>query len=199
MKSALLVAVGLGASLIAAATFATKLAAQGAEVVLFDGKSLDHFDLVGESKWRIEDGAAVAEGKMPTPLNFIMSKQKFKNFVATLEFWASDDANSGLYFRCSDAQKYTDRTCYEVNIFDQRPDPTYGTGSIVHHAEVNPMPKAGGKWNTIELTAKDRQLTVVFNGQKTVEARSGMWVEGPIGVQHGQGTIKVRKLVVKPL
>jgi len=28
--------------------------------------------------------------------------------------------------------------------FDQRKDPTYGTGGIVHFVEVNPMPKAGG-------------------------------------------------------
>ena len=31
------------------------------------------------------------------------------------------------------------------DIFDQRKDPTYGTGGIVNFSEVNPMPKAGGK------------------------------------------------------
>ena len=59
-----------------------------------------------------------------------------------------------------------DRTCYEVNIFDQRPDPTYGTGAIVNFVEVDPMPKAGGKWNTFEITAKGRHLVVVLNGQR---------------------------------
>jgi hypothetical protein len=42
------------------------------------------------------------------------------------------------------SRRRTDRSCYEVNIFDQRKDPTYGTGGIVHFVEVNPMPKAGG-------------------------------------------------------
>jgi hypothetical protein len=37
---------------------------------------------------------------------------------------------------------------HEVNIFDRRPDPTYGTGAIVDVAKVSPMPKAGGQWNT---------------------------------------------------
>ena len=60
-----------------------------------------------------------------------------------------------------------------MNIFDQRPDPTYGTGGIVHFAEVNPMPKAGGKWNTFEITAKGRVISVLMNGQKTVELRNG--------------------------
>ena len=32
---------------------------------------------------------------------------------------------------CSEPESITDRTCYEVNIFDQRSDPTYGTGGIL--------------------------------------------------------------------
>ena len=51
------------------------------------------------------------------------------------------------------AATITDENCYEANIFDQRPDPTYGTGAIVKVAAVSPMPKAGGKWNTYEITA----------------------------------------------
>jgi Domain of Unknown Function (DUF1080) len=86
-----------------------------------------------------------------------------------------------------------------VNIFDQRKDPTYGTGGIVFFAEVNPMPKAGGKWNTYEITAKGRQITVVLNGQKTVELHNGLFSEGPVALQHGAGVIKFRKVAIKPL
>ena len=116
-----------------------------------------------------------------------------------VEFWASDDANSGIFLRCQDPAKLTDKTCYEANIFDQRKDPTYGTGGIVHFVEVNPMPKAGGKWNTFEITAKGRQITVVLNGQKTAELNNGLFPEGPFGLQHGAGTIKFRKVAIKPL
>ena len=35
------------------------------------------------------------------------------------------------------------------------------------------MPKAGGKWNTYEITAKGPQITVVLNGQKTVDMQDG--------------------------
>jgi hypothetical protein len=48
-----------------------------------------------------------------------------------------------------------------------------GTGGIVHFVEVNPMPKAGGKWNTYEITAKGRQIIVMLNGQKTAELNNG--------------------------
>jgi 3-keto-disaccharide hydrolase len=66
--------------------------------------------------------------------------------------------HSGIYFRCLDAKKITDRTCYEANIFDQRPDPSYGTGAITRYVEINSIPKAGGKWNTFEITAKGRDI-----------------------------------------
>ena len=79
----------------------------------------------------------------------------------------------------TDPKKIDAKTCYEVNIFDERKDPTYGTGAIVNFAEVNPMPKAGGKWNTFEITAKGRQITVMLNGQKTVDLHNGMFEEGP--------------------
>jgi hypothetical protein len=101
--------------------------------------------------------------------------------------------------RCADGTKITDKTCYEANIFDQRPDPSYGTGAIVHIAKIETMPKAGGKWNTYEITAKGPQLTVMLNGSKTVEARDPQFASGPIGLQYGAGVIKFRKVQIKPL
>ena len=130
---------------------------------------------------------------------YLVSKNSYKNFIVRVEFWPSDDANSGIYFRCLDPKKLADRTCYEANIFDQRPDPTYGTGAITRYVEVNPMPKAGGKWNIYEVTANGRDITVVLNGQTTATLRNGMFDEGPIALQHAAGAIKVRKVEIKPL
>jgi hypothetical protein len=61
------------------------------------------------------------------------------------------------------------------------------------------MPKAGGKRNTYENTAKGRQITVILNGQKTVELHNGLFAEGALALQHGTGVIKFRKVAVKPL
>lgn len=167
--------------------------------VLLDGTSLDGWNKVGETNWRVEDGAVVADKRTSKDPAYLVSKDAYKDFALHVEFWASDDANSGIYMRCADASKITDRSCYEANIFDQRPDPTYGTGSIVYYAEVNPMPKAGGKWNTFEITAKGRHITVMLNGQKTAELHNGLFSGGPIALQHGAGTIKFRKVAIKPL
>jgi hypothetical protein len=168
-------------------------------ITLIDGKTMGDWDRVGESNWRVEDGAVVADKLASKDFAYLVTKASYKDFQIYAEFWASDDANSGIFIRCMDPKKPGARTCYEVNIFDQRPDPTYGTGAIVYFAEVNPMPKAGGKWNTFEITAKGRQITVVLNGQKTVDLHNGMFTDRPFTLQHGAGVIKFRKVAVKPL
>ena len=170
-------------------------------ITLFDGKNLDHWDAAAtpEVSYAIEDGSLVAAKKDPKKTNFLVSKQSFKNFQIRAEFWVSNDANSGIFIRCEDPKKPGAKTCYECNIFDTRPDPSYGTGAIVYHAEVNPMPKAGGKWSTMEITANGRDLSIMFDGQKTAQVRSGLHTEGPIALQYGEGTVKFRKVQIKPL
>jgi len=185
---------------VLAGSLAPKAVSQEAGwVTLFDGKSLDGWDQVGESNWRVEDGAIVVDKMAGKEPGYLVSKKPYKNFIVRVEFWPSDDANSGIYFRCLDLKKITDRTCYEANVFDQRPDPSYGTGAITRYVEVSSMPKTGGKWNTYEVTANGRDITVVLNGQTTAKLRNGMFDEGPIALQHGAGAIKFRKVEVKPL
>ena len=132
--------------------------------VLVDGtRGLENFNRVGDANWSAVDGAiqATAGGKDPA---YLVTKVSYTDFVIRAEFWASDDANSGIFIRCQNPAAIGDETCYEANIFDQRPDPTYGTGAIVKVAAVSPMPKAGGKWNTYEITARGKRLTLVLNG-----------------------------------
>ena len=194
-------AMGLVISAFAAVQLVPQASSQTGDgwTMLVDGKTMGDWNQVGETNWRLEDGAVVADKRTSKDTAHLVSKTSYKDFQIYAEFWASDDANSGIFLRCQDPTKITDRSCYEANIFDTRPDPTYGTGGIVHFAEVNPMPKAGGKWNTYEITAKGRQITVMLNGQKTVELNNGLFVEGPITLQHGAGVIKFRKVAIKPL
>ena len=118
-------------------------------VTLVDDKKMGDWTEVGKANWAMKDGALVAdkitEGKDPS---YLVSKESYKDFQIKAEFWADDDANSGIFIRCDQSAKIDAKICYEVNIFDKRPDPTYGTGAIVDVAKVDPMPKAGGKWNT---------------------------------------------------
>jgi 3-keto-disaccharide hydrolase len=173
-------------------------------VTLIDGaKGLDNWNRVGDANWRAEDGAIVADkGKG----GFLVSKNSYKDFQIRAEFWADHTTNSGVFIRITDPNKITATDAYEVNIYDQRPDPSYGTGAIVNFAKVEPMPKVGGKWNTYEITAKGSQLTVVLNGVQTVNVQNSQLTQGPFALQYGLGpndapggVIKWRKVQIKSL
>ena len=177
-------------------------------VTLFDGKNLDNFNKVGNANWRIEDGAIVADKGN----GFLVTKNTYTDYQIRAEFWIDGEANSGIFIRCTDPEKIGSGTSYEVNIWDARPDPTYGTGAIVNVGKVDPMPHAAGKWNVYEITAKGSTLTVVLNGQKTVDgAQDAKLASGRIALQHGlgvkddkgvandKGVVKFRKLEIRPL
>ncbi|HTP73243.1 MAG TPA: DUF1080 domain-containing protein [Burkholderiaceae bacterium] len=189
--------------LLAAATLALGGCAQlgiGGWTTLIDGaKGMENFNVVGQADWAAVDGAVQATKGGNTP-SYLVTKSTYKDFTIRVEFWASDDANSGVFLRCQNPAQLTDENCYEANIFDQRPDPTYGTGAVVKVAKApNPMPKAGGKWNTYEITAQGKRLVLVLNGVKTVDVEDGKLASGPIGLQWGSGTIRFRKVEIKSL
>lgn len=173
-------------------------------ITLVDGTAgLENFNPIGDANWRAEGGAIVADkGKG----GYLVSKSGYKDFQIRAEFWADHTTNSGIFIRCSDPNKAGADTCYEVNIFDQRPEPSYGTGAIVNVAKVSPMPRAGGKWNTYEITAKGSHLIVVLNGVQTVDVQDGKLAQGRVALQFFNGAkdapggaIKFRKVQIRPL
>jgi hypothetical protein len=176
-------------------------ASSGGWVSLFDGRSLDAFERVGDANWRIDAGSVVADKGS----GFLVTKNTYNDFEIRAEFWADADANSGIFIRCQDRVKLNSDVCYEVNIYDKRPDPVYGTGAIVDVAKVVPMPKAAGKWNTYEITAKGNRLVVKLNGMQTADVQNGKHARGPIGLQYApgvvkdSGTIKFRKVEIRAL
>jgi hypothetical protein len=173
---------------------------------LIDGeKGLENWDQSGDANWRAEGGAIVADkGKG----GHLVSKKTYKDFELYAEFWADHTTNSGIYMRCADRNKISDKSCYEANIFDMRADQTYATGGIVHRGPVkSPAPRAGGKWNVYEITAKGPELVVKFNGQVTSRITDSALPSGPITLQFGNrppkgepgGAIKWRKVRVREL
>ena len=175
-------------------------------VTLLDGdKGIENFVKQGDANWRAEGGLIVADkGKG----GFLVSKNAYKDFQIRAEFWAATDTNSGIFIRATDPNKIGSVTSYEVNIWDIRPDPKYGSGAIVDVAAV-PVPlqnKVGGKWNVMEITAQGQQLTVWLNGSMTVNVRDGQFPQGPFALQYGAGVqgamggpIKWRRVQVKVL
>jgi Domain of Unknown Function (DUF1080) len=200
MKKLSTLAVGL---LIGTAAFQLANSASGQSdgwITLLDSTKMGEWTEVGKANWEMKDGALVAdkltEGKDPS---YLVTKNSYKDFQIKAEFWTDEEANSGIFIRCDQSAKIDAKICYEVNIFDKRPDPSYGTGAIVDVAKVNPMPKAAGKWNTYEITAQGSHLVVVLNGEKTVDVQDSKHLSGPFALQYGSGVVKFRKVQIKPL
>ncbi|WP_316193617.1 DUF1080 domain-containing protein [Bradyrhizobium sp. SZCCHNRI1029] len=191
---------GLAAGLLIAGAGMTGAAlADDGWVTLVDATTKADFTEVGKANWEMKDGALSADkldGKDPS---YLVTKESYKDFQIKAEFWVDDAANSGIFIRCDQSAKIDSNICYEVNIFDKRPDPKYGTGAIVDVSKVDPMPKAGGKWNTYEITAKGTRLTVILNGEKTADVDDSKHAAGPIALQYGSGVVKFRKVQIKPL
>src|SRR5215210_392072 len=90
----------------------------GGWTTLVDGaKGLENFARLGHSNWRAEDGAIVADRNPDKTPSYLVTRTSYSNFVIRAEFWASDDANSGIFARCKDPKNVGDETCYEANIF----------------------------------------------------------------------------------
>ncbi len=168
-------------------------------ITLLDGtRGMENFSPVGDSNWTAADGAIQAD-KRGKATGFLVTKNAYANFQLRVEFWSSPDANSGIFMRCANPQVITDKSCYEANIFDERKDPSFGTGGIVHHAKVLTVIKAGNQWNTFDITASGSKMVVMLNGVKTAELDHSQFASGPIALQHGAGVIKFRKVQIKPL
>jgi len=165
-------------------------------VDLIDGVSLDGWNIIGTASWTIGNGLIVGD----KPSGFLVSNKSYKNFIIKAEFWAESNTNSGIFIRCQDASKVTSANSYEINIWDTRPEQAYATGAIVDVAKVNPVPKAGGRWNTMEITANGSRFKVVMNDVVTVaDGQDSKFSDGLIALQSAGGVVKFRKLQIKPL
>ena len=170
-------------------------------ITLIDGNSgMENWNITGGGNWRAEDGSIQADKSTTKGASVLVSKRSFKNFELYVEFWAGENTNSGVYLRAMNPDKVSTATgAYEVQIWDKNPNPAYSTGSLVNVAAVNPIYKAGGRWNTYEIFANGPEITVKLNGVVTVSAQDGRFPEGRIGLQFNTGPIKIRKLLVREL
>jgi len=160
---------------------------------------LDNFNQVGEGDWRVEDDFIEINSGEGGP-SYLVTKDSYDNFSLDIEFWSSDDANSGIFMRCQNPEVINDKNCYEANIFDQRPDKNYATGGIVNIALApDPIVNVGGKWNRYQITLDGDNLLVILNGEKTVEASDSTLASGHIALQWAQGIMRFRKFEITPI
>lgn len=183
----------------------------GKPVELFDGKSMDAWDVQNKTRpmnWTIEDGAMTNT----PPANNLVSKQKFQDFKIQAEYKLDkphegrngqmSKANSGIYLRGR----------YELQVLDDFGEKTFERGHMSvygwHTPTVNAS-KPAGEWQSMEATVVGNKVTVILNGQKvqdnvTLEAITGGALDanesepGPIMLQGDHTAIRYRNIRIVP-
>jgi hypothetical protein len=167
-------------------------------VTLIDGENgLQNFTRLGEANWTASQGAIWADRKTGNDAGILLSKDTYKDFEIYAEFWADEDANSGIYIRVMNQKVVNTKAAYEVQIWDKSPG--MATASVMPPAKAAPTFKAAGRWNTFEITAKGSRIIVKMNGEQAVDVNDTAFPAGPIALQYNAGTIKFRKVMIRPL
>jgi hypothetical protein len=145
----------------------------------------------GSSHWEVVDGLLTACGE---PAGYLNSDESYRNFVLSLEFRTTQDANSGVFVRSP-----KEAGGYEVQIWRQQPA-GYHTGSIVGTAKTaRDFAFKPNEWNHMQITADGDRLVVVLNGETTLDTRDAKFPDGHIRLQYQQYPIAFRNIKLRRL
>ena len=181
-------------SAILLCTFLSACVSTGSESI----QGTNGWNTVGANIWSTDKGilsADPASGK-----SYLVSPNRYKNFIVELEFWPDDKVNSGVFIHCSTHIYIGSKNCYEANIADNHKKPEYRTGSIVLHAAPDSQVNSIGKWNKLVFTSDNGMVVLEINGVKTAQASATKHPEGYISLQRFKdGVIKFRNIRITPL
>jgi hypothetical protein len=174
----------------------------GSPVVLFDGKSLEHW--LGQVKDK-ELGWSIVDGTMTNQphANNLVSRHHFENFKIQCEYKVEPNSNSGIYLRGR----------YELQVLDDAGKEPGIHSHMALYSRVAPKMNASlpvGQWQTMEAIIVGNKLSVWLNGKKvhdntTIEGITGGALDnneaasGPIMIQGDHEKITYRKIVVTPI
>lgn len=187
---------------------------------LFDGQTLDgwhrHEDLPGDlvgGKWEAVDGAIVGDQDPPGHGGFLVTDQKYKDYVLKLESKLDYPVDSGIFLRVGETGKSHQLT------LDYRPEGTVGAvymaylGGFVHEQSVKEKFKRG-EWNDVKVRVEGEpaHIQLWLNGEKvtdfqhTEETTKGAPESGYIGLQVHPGSsyeagkkVRFRNIRIKEL
>jgi hypothetical protein len=117
-----------------------------------------------EDGWRVENGVMICEG------NSIWSDAEYGDFILRFDFRLTPNANNGLGIRLPHAG-FAAYDCMELQINDDSGDEWQHLQDYQRHGAVYGIapPKIGhlkpvGQWNSQEIIAHGRQITIKLNG-----------------------------------
>ncbi len=149
--------------------------------VLFDGSNFDHWrgynkDTMANG-WTIE-GDAMAFTPGEEGGNNIISKEKYTNFILSLEWKISEGGNSGIFYGVHEDTLYSEayQTGPEIQVLDddRNPDAKMGAGTHVAGSLYDMIAPSqnvvhpAGEWNScvLEVNHQTNSGSVALNGVK---------------------------------
>lgn len=144
---------------------------------LFDGKTLDGWFVVN----KMGPGFLVEDGRIVCPFEGgqkLMTEKEYANFVLRLEYKMQADGNNGIGIRAP-RNGQTSVHGMEIQILDQtgpkykpmklKPEQYHGSIYDVWPARTGFL-KPPGEWNTQEIKADGRRITITLNGVVILDA-----------------------------
>jgi hypothetical protein len=188
-------------------------------VPLFDGKSLSGWTLIG----RVGRGYVVENGAIVCPADGggnLFTEREYGNFVFRFEFLVDPAANNGIGIRAP-LEGNAAYQGMEIQILDDhhevyrdkiRPEQYHGSVYGVIPARTGFLNPAG-QWNSEEIKADGRRITVTLNGviildndlgivrePKVLKEHPGLLRErGHIGFLGHDSRVVFRNIRIKPL
>ena len=191
MRTILLCALALPGAAWAADNELTAKEKAGGWVLLFDGKTLDGWmTSSGKPSKTPAEGGAINPHKCGGYM--MVHKEKWGNYVLSLDFKISKKCNSGIFVRTSSLTPRPGKDVgfngLEVAIDDTTSDGFHDTGAIYDlvRPKRNAM-KPVGEWNHVVITSDRNVLEVELNGEKVTRMDLDQWTKPyvrPDGSKH---------------
>lgn len=188
----------------------------GGFVPLFNGKDLTGWEVrpvkdADKDKWSFKDGILAAKPGS----GWIGTTKMYGDFILKVEWKIAAGGNSGVFLRVPDVKSKESPSALgmEIQILDDN-DPKYKNlkpyqycGGLYHFVGPSKkMFKGAGEWNSYEITCKGEKISVVFNGEKVIDADAAKDEtlakrprRGFIGLQNHSSPVEFRNVQIKLL
>jgi len=162
-------------------------------VLLFDGKSTEHFRNYKKKeispKWVVKDGVLTLTGRGG---GNIITKKEYGGFEFTVDYRISKGGNSGLMYHVKESAGAPWQTGPEIQIQDNvdghDPQKAGWLYQLYRPAEGVDATKPAGEWNTLRVLITPEKCVHWMNGTKYVE-----YVKGSEDWDQKVGASKFRK------
>jgi hypothetical protein len=178
-------------------------------VSMFDGKTLDGWDMVGKEKWEVKDGEIHGQA-VTKEYGYLQTKKNFKDFHLSLRFKCVGDGNSGVFFHTAFKPGTADVSQglqFEIDpTLNHHTGGIYGDGRqwIVWPSPENEYAIHVNDWNDYLLKVEGNHYVARLNGVVVVDFTdpTPKSFDGTIALQlhaGGHGDMLFKELYVRDL